>query len=86
MGQSTLKMNYLTSLLHIISNSQIHYKSEINMCCLLTVTFTYAVRLNRSHLFILLTVFAELRMAQQELEKLVNSGLAFIMGAIFTIN
>lgn len=56
------------------------------MCYILTMTFTFAVLCNGSHLFILLTVFAELRMAQQELEKLVNSGLAFIMGAFFTIN
>ena len=35
--------------------------------------------LAQAGVFVLLSVFAELRMAQQMLEKLVNSGVPFIM-------
>lgn len=64
-------------------NNRVHYKSEIYTYCLRIVTFMHAVLPNTSRaFFVLLTVFAEPRMAQQALEKLVNSGLPFTVRAI----
>jgi len=60
-------------------NNQVHYKSEIHTCAYLIGHSCMQFFLAQAGVFVLLSVFAELRMAQQMLEKLVNSGVPFIM-------